>query len=108
MSSPTSRRMSSPTSTEVPVKIQAGIRNTGNQLNNAMSLLCPQQHNPVFHAQLQSPPEMSYGPVAGTGNWVPSQDLRAIFLHQFGWECSNLNAWIQLILSHTRCHINFL
>ena len=69
------RRMSSPTSTEVPVKIQAGIRNTGNQLNNAMSLLSPQQCNPVFHAQLQSPPEMSYGPVAGMGNWVPSQDL---------------------------------
>ena len=69
------RRMSSPTSTEVPVKIQARIRNTGNQPNNAMSLLSPQQCNPVFHAQLQSPPEMSYGPVAGTGNWVPSQDL---------------------------------
>ena len=69
------RRMSSPTSTEVPVKIQAGIRNTGNQPNNAMSLLSPQQCNPVFHAQLQSPPEMSYGPVTGTGNWVPSQDL---------------------------------
>ena len=62
------RRMSSPTSTEVPVKIQAGIRNTGNQPNNAMSLLSPQQCNPVFHAQLQSPPEMSYGPVAGMGN----------------------------------------
>ena len=67
--------MSSPTSTEVPVKIQARIRNTGNQPNNAMSLLSQQQHNPVFHAQLQSPPEMSYGPVAGMGNWVPSQDL---------------------------------
>ena len=68
------RRMSSPTSTEVPVKIQAGIRNTGNQLNNAMSLLSPQQCNPVFHGQLQSPAEMLYGPVAGMGNWVPSQD----------------------------------
>ena len=31
------RRMASPTSTEVPVKIQAGIRNTGNQPNNAMT-----------------------------------------------------------------------
>ena len=69
------RRMSSPTSSEVPVKIQARIRNTGNQPNNAMSLLSPQQRNPVFHAQLQSPPEMSYGPVTGTGNWVPSQDF---------------------------------
>ena len=67
--------MSSPTSTEVPVKIQAGIRKTGNQPYNAMSLLSPQQLNPVFHAQLQSPAEMSYGPVAGMGNWVPYQDL---------------------------------
>ena len=65
----------SPTSTEVPVKIQAGIRNTGNQPNNAMTLLSPQQGNPVFHAQLQSQAQMSYGPVAGTGNWVPSQDF---------------------------------
>ena len=40
-----------------------------------MSLLSPQQRNPVFHAQLQSPPEMSCGPVTGTGNWVPSQDF---------------------------------
>ena len=69
------RRMSSPTSTEVPVKIQARIRNTGNQPNNAMSLLSPQQHNPIFHAQLQCPAEMSYGSVAGMENWVPSQDF---------------------------------
>ena len=69
------RRMASPTSTEVPVKIQVGIRNTGNQLNNAMTLLSPQQGNPVFHAQLQSQAQMSYGPVAGMGNWVPSQDF---------------------------------
>ena len=69
------RRMASPTSTEVPVKIQAGIRNTGNQPNNAMTLLSPQQGNPVFHAQLQTQAQMSYGPVAGTGNWVPSQDF---------------------------------
>ena len=69
------RRMASPTSTEVPVKIQAGIRNTGNQPNNAMTLLNPQQGNPVFHAQLQSQAQMSYGPVPGMGNWVPSQDF---------------------------------
>ena len=31
-----------------------------------------------------------------------------IILDQFGWERSNLNAWIQPILSHTRRHINFL
>ena len=48
--------------------MQAGIRNTGNQPNNAMS-------NRLFHAQLQSAPQMSYGPVTGTGNWVPSQDF---------------------------------
>ena len=32
----------------------------------------------------------------------------AIFLDQFGWEHSNLNAWIQPILSRMHRHINFL
>ena len=32
----------------------------------------------------------------------------AIFLDQFGWECSNLNAWIQPILSCMQRGINFL
>ena len=55
------------------------------------------------------------GPV---GQWVGSGHITkyrvnldligAIFLDQFGWECSNLNAWIQPILSHMRRHINFL
>ena len=68
------KKLSSPPSSEVPDGIQAGVMKTDNQQNNRETLLSPQHHNTVF-PQLQSPAQMSYGPVAGMGNWVPSQDL---------------------------------
>ena len=45
---------------------------------------------------------------SGTEWKTQLKTLRAIFLDQYGWERSNLNVWIQPILSCTQHHINFL